>query len=636
MNDAKHTPHLLDICLAGVGGALIALIGWFAFHTTNLPSFGTSNVMRALATGAVVLVVVASVVLVVWGRGLGRPKWVRFGALVFAYLAPALIVLATLAIPLSGTKLYLGGLNVDQEFRTQYLTRLADSPELSDMNYFGLPAFYPAGWFWLGGRFASLLGMAGWEAFQPWAIVSMAAAASILVPVWRKISGSLAVGVTIAVISTIIVLIMNAEEPYAAIVAMGVPAAAVLAGRGMRGSRWALIGLTVYLGISASMYTLYTVIIAGSVVIIALGYAIKQRSVKPVGRVAVVGVCSMLMASSVWLPYLLDISLEDRGAAAHYLPEAGTTVPLPMFSPSVLGVLCLLGVLCVVVCWRVPDVRALGVVLVASYGWVVLSMLVTLLGTTLLGFRVDVLVALVLATLGVVGLVRVHELGVEKLVRFVPASAVTAGVVAVLSLGVVAYAQQVPVRNYEAIDLAYSTTDGSGERADRFPPNSAKWYPEVDQVLREVPKERRDTIVLTDEFAFLAYYPYRGFQAFTAHYANPLGQFERRNALIEQWANDSWGSLADPGAFADEVAAAPWAAPDAFVFQAGQVDEDQAQQRGGSEASEQDGWVFDLAEDIYPNSPNVRFRGVAFNPEVFSDEFWRVERIGPYVVVLKK
>lgn len=632
MNDTKHTPHLLDICLAGVGGALMTLAGWFAFRTVNLPSFGTSNVMRALSTAGVAMVVLVSVGVLAWGRRKAGAKWVWFGATGFAYVAPALLVLATLAIPLSGTRLYLGGLSVDQEFRTQYLTRLADSPQLSDMNYFGLPAFYPAGWFWFGGRFATLLRMPGWEAFQPWALVSIATAACMLVPVWQRITRNLSVALTIALVSVIVVLIMSAEEPYAAIVALGVPAAAVIARRAMQGRKNALLALTIYLGVSASMYTLYTAIIACSVVLIALIYAAGRKEVNAVWRLFGVGLGSMLIASAVWLPYLLDINLEDRGAAAHYLPLAGTAVPLPMFAASVLGVLCLVGVVFVVVCWREPDVGALGVVLAVAYGWVLLSMVVTLLGTTLLGFRVDVVIALVLATSGVLGVLRLRDVGVAKLVWFASARAVSAGFVVLMALGLVAYGQQVPGRNAESIDLAYSTTDGFGERADRFPANSAKFYPQLDEVLLRVPKERRDTIVLTDELSFLSYFPYRGFQAFTAHYANPLGQFALRNEAIEQWANGSWGDLKDPKAFVEALGEVPWEAPDAFVFHVGES-------QGGREAStseEAQGWTFDLAEDIYPNSPNVRFRGVAFNPAVFDDALWEVQQVGPYVVVLSK
>ncbi len=64
-------------------------------------------------------------------------------------------------MPLGATKLYLFGISVDQQFRTEYLTRLTDSAALHDMTYLGLPPFYPPGWFWLGGRIAALTGTPG-------------------------------------------------------------------------------------------------------------------------------------------------------------------------------------------------------------------------------------------------------------------------------------------------------------------------------------------------------------------------------------------------------------------------------------------------------------------------------------------
>ena len=41
----------------------------------------------------------------------------------------------TLAMPLGATKLYLFGISVDQQFRTEYLTRLTDTAALHDMTY---------------------------------------------------------------------------------------------------------------------------------------------------------------------------------------------------------------------------------------------------------------------------------------------------------------------------------------------------------------------------------------------------------------------------------------------------------------------------------------------------------------------
>ena len=88
-----------------------------------------------------------------WRRGTGR-GWPSCAALVFV----SAFSVVTLGMPLGATKLYLFGISVDQQFRTEYLTRLTDSPALHDMTYPGLPPFYPPGWFWIGGRVAALTG----------------------------------------------------------------------------------------------------------------------------------------------------------------------------------------------------------------------------------------------------------------------------------------------------------------------------------------------------------------------------------------------------------------------------------------------------------------------------------------------
>ena len=64
----------------------------------------------------------------------------------------------TLGMPLGATKLYLFGISVDQQFRTEYLTRLTDSRRPARHDLLGLPPFYPPGWFWIGGRVAALTG----------------------------------------------------------------------------------------------------------------------------------------------------------------------------------------------------------------------------------------------------------------------------------------------------------------------------------------------------------------------------------------------------------------------------------------------------------------------------------------------
>lgn len=640
---------LVAMTIAVIAGGLATLVAWYAFKQTSLPAFSGSLVTRALATVAtVVIVIVTAVLMVYWmldqRTGRTRPRWRTWLSYAVAYLAPAGVITASLTIPLSATRMYLDGIAIDQGFRTQYLTRLTDSWHLSDMNYADLPAFYPAGWFWTGGRFANLLGLPGWEAFQPWSLVSLSMVACLLVPVWQRITGSLPVATAIALVSTCIMLVTSSEEPYAAIIALGAAAAAVIGRRGLSGDRFALAGITVFLGLSASMYTLFTAVIALSMLVLAgLLSLIFEKSWWPILRVIVAGVGSMAIAAIVWAPYILAVlSGEHRSGATanHYLPAAGAQLPFPMLATSIVGILCFIGLIYLIVRFLDPDVRALAVCLIAIYCWIIASMAMTLAGTTLLGFRLEVVVTLLLATAGVLGLADLRLAGIH---RFYPAQfsertskLVTICLVAVLSVAGISYAQSIPTRNAELIDLAYTETDGYGERADRFPADASQYYPRINEELLAQGFVPNDTVVLTSEKDFMSYYPYRGFQAFTSHYANPLGEFDERNAYIEDIANRSWSDLADPAAFAAALDSASWAPPQVFIFR-GQAAEGDAPQET-SESSGQDfgsGWVYDLAEDIYPNNPNVRFVGVQFNPASFDSDTFRITEIGPFVVVTR-
>lgn len=639
---------LLSIVLAGIASFAFTLILWLALKQTSLPAFGSSMVTRALASAAVVAVLmVVGILMWLWIRDehrinprwndgvqleLARPRWRAILTYLVAYLSPAAIVVAVLAIPLSATRLYLDGISVDQGFRTQFLTRAADQFAVSEMNYIDMPTYYPAGWFWLGGRLANFLGVPGWEAFQPWAIISMAVAASVLVPVWQRIVGSLPVATGIALVTTCIIMVMSAEEPYAAIVAMGIPAMTVLTPRILRGDKFALLGGILFLGFSATFYTLFTGVIALSVVVVcAVVSASMGRTWKPILWLTVLGVASISIALLSWAPFLLASvgGAEQSGdSAMHYLPLDGTQMPIPIFAPSVLGLLCMLGLVYLVIRRGDAAARSMWISIAVFYIWISLSMAVTLVGTTLLGFRVDTLVVLMFATAGVLGIADFRLAGLYRLYpsRITPriAATTTTILIIVILAGGLNYAQSIPQNNANAIDLAYTDTDGHGERADRYPAGSARYYHDVDTYLKDQGFEPSETVVLTDEMDFMSYNPYRGFQAMTSHYANPLGEFGRRNAQIEDWAVESWDTLEDPADFATALDSADWVGPEVFIFR-------------GDLSNTEDGWKYDLAEDIYPNNPNVRFRGVFFNPEVFMGNSapWQTEQIGPFVVVTR-
>ncbi|QPK83339.1 arabinofuranosyltransferase [Corynebacterium qintianiae] len=605
------------VAASSAGGAVLAFIAWFVLRASSLPAFNTSMVIRGLATAfSMIVLVTVAILMWLWMRG-KAPKLLTE---VVAALAPPAIVVTSLGIPLSATRLYLDGVQVDQGFRTQFLSRMTETMSNQDMNYFGLPTFYPIGWFWLGGRMANLVNMAGWEVYQPWAIVSLAAAAAALTPIWRALTGSLPAAAAIAIATTAIVLTETADEPYAAIVAMFVPAAAVGAGRALNGSWKATAALAVYLGLSATFYTLFTGITALSVVALAiLFYLTRRRSLVPVKHLLVIGTSSILIALIAWGPYLYRRMFGDyqaRSTANHFLPVEGTEFALPFFSFSVVGLLSLLGLLFLCTRIRTSEATGLAVAIALSYAWALLSMVTPLVGTSLLGFRVEVLILLLFVTAGVLAFTHADEVFGR-----IPPAVTTAAVILAASAGLL-YVQQIPAENQAHIDQAYADTDGNGERADRFPPDAGRYYGDIREFISAHGYEPADAVVQTDEINFMAMNPYYGFNAFTSHYANPLGEYGLRVDELIAWAEGSYADLADPDAMLDALDSSRWRAPDVFVF------------RGNLEDPE-DPFKTHVGHDIFPNEPNMKYQRLFFNPAAFDSPAWDTEQVGPFVVVVR-
>src|ERR1700738_1409304 len=149
----------------------ISRVEWAAYHSANqlhaLASRGQFGCLAGLLAGG-------------WRWPRGR----RLLARAFALLFLSAFSVVTLAMPLGATKLYLFGISVDQQFRTEYLTRLTDTAGPHDMTYFGLPPFYPPGWFWIGGRLAALTGAPACEMFKPWAVISITIAVVLAFVLW--------------------------------------------------------------------------------------------------------------------------------------------------------------------------------------------------------------------------------------------------------------------------------------------------------------------------------------------------------------------------------------------------------------------------------------------------------------------
>lgn len=605
---------------------VVSVVLVVAIHRVQWPAYGSSNQLRALTTLGQVAALAVLVVAVLCARRPVGSRWTTI-ARPLSWVGLSTLVTVSLAMPLGATSLYLGGLSVDQEFRTQYLTRFVDSAALRDMNYIDLPPFYPAGWFWVGGRIAALTGHSGWAFFAPYSIVCLAAAAVLALVLWTKLFAT-DLGIVVATAVAVAMLAYASPEPYAAMLVVLIPPVMVLAwgalDRPEGGGFGAMVGTGLFLGVVAATYTLYTAWLALTLVLMAaaasfgsyLRTGTADRTLQPFVRLIPIGMIAGVVALPWWGPYLWAMrngGASSGGSALHYLPEGGATVPLPMFSLSLFGALCLVGTIWLAI--RAKSSRraaALGVGLVAVYVWVLLSMGATIIGTTLLGFRLEPVVIALLAAAGVFGFVE----GAKAIYLITNESARSlAGVLVVGLLAGVGLTQSVPAMLRGDIDVAYSDTDGSGVRGDMRPPSSVSYYADVDRVIGErLQRPRDECVVLTADYGLLSLYPYFGYQTLTSHYANPLANFEQRAAQIAAWAKSG-----SPQALITALDSSPDRAPDAFVFR-----------------TSPDGYTLRLAEDVYPNDPNVRRYTVTFPAALFADNRFTTDIVGPFAVVTRR
>ena len=642
-----------DGVLAALVAAIVATVGLYAFSLVDWPAFNSSNVTRALTSlGQVVCAAALAVAIVLYRRGVY--EWL---AKVLTWAGLSGFVTVTLGMPLAATKLYLFGISVDQEFRTEYLTRLTDSAALRDMTYADIPPFYPAGWFWIGGRVGNLLGMDGWEVFKPFAIGFLAVTAVVAFTLWKQLVRT-DLAVAVSAVTTALVVAYASPEAYSAVIALLIAPAFLLAwgalsrphvrlngpstltdrmngpfkrsgapadhrsGVGTWG--WgAVVGTGLFLGLAATFYTLYLGMAAFAITLMAVVsafFAVRSektwRAAIPIAlRLVAIAAISGLIALTVWLPYLIDAlagTPSTSGTALHYLPESGAELPFPMLEFSLLGALCMVGTLWLAVRGATSRrAQALGIGVVAVYLWTLLSMAATVAGTTLLSFRLEAVLIILLGAAGVFGFVegsRAIYQAINEPARFKIAAVVVA------TVGALAFAQNIPQVLQTEITVAYSDTDGDGVRADKRPPSAVSYYGDVDRAITEqLGRPRDETIVLTADTSFLSYYPYFGFQGLTSHYANPLAQFDRRAAAIEEWT-----TAETPDELVEALDSSEWPAPDAFLFRRGT-----------------DGYTLRLAEDVYPNDPNVRRYTVTFDEALFEDPRFKVTDIGPFALVTR-
>jgi galactan 5-O-arabinofuranosyltransferase len=624
-----------QLAVAATVAAGVSVFALTAIRGVQWPAYPSSNQLHALTTVGQVACIVGLVAAGwLWRRGKPATRVAaRLGALVFL----SAFSVVTLAMPLGATKLYLFGISVDQQFRTEYLTRLTDSPALRDMTYKGLPAFYPPGWFWIGGRVAALTGSAGWEIYKPWAITSITIAVGLALALWwRMVRFEVALIVTTA--TAAVTLAYSSPEPYSAMITVLLPPVLVLAWSGLRAggdedrsTRWAagwpaVLAAGIFLGFTATFYTLLLAYSAFTLVVMALllaAFRWRRKGIRavldPLARLAGIAVVAAGIAATTWLPFLLRAGhapVSNTGSAWHYLPTDGAELTFPMLQFTLLGVLCMIGTVWLVVRARssVPA-GALAIGVLAVYLWSLLSMLATLGRTTLLSFRLQPTLTVLLAAAGAFGFVELTSALLARGRERAWGRGVLPVAAALGLVGAIGFSQDIPEVLRPDITIAYTDTDGHGHRGDRRPPGSEKYYPAIDTVITQVTGRPRDqTIVLTADYSFLSFYPYFGFQGLTSHYANPLAQFDLRAAQIRGWAK-----LKTADKFVHALDTLPWPPPTVFLLR-----------RGANET-----YTLRLAEDVYPNQPNVRRYTVDLKAALFAGPRFSVQTIGPFVLAIR-
>ncbi len=605
---------------ATVIAVAVAVSSLMSIAQVRWPAGAPSDVLEVWTSVGQVVCLVALVGAGWWWRR-GRELLARLIAVAFL----AAFVVITLGGPLGGTKLYLFGISVDQQFRTEYLTRFTDSTALADMTYVGLPSFYSPGWFWIGGRAANLAGVPGWEILKPWAITSLAIAVVLAFVLWSVlVRFDYALLVTAA--TAAVMLATASAEAYSAVIIVLLPPVVVLAWSGLRAGRgghraggWAaVVGVGIFLGFTATFYTLLLGLGAMVVTVMAVLLAITGRSLQPLVRLAAMAAITIVIGSATWLPFLMKVArapVSNAGSPWHYLPSGGAVLTFPMLQFTLLGALCLVGTLWLVFrAGSAAPASGIAIAVVTVYLWSLLSMLATLEGTTLLSFRLQPILTTLLAAAGVFGFIEATRTVIARAQpswgRMIFALASVVGLASAI-----AFVGDIPDTLRPDLTVAYTDTDGYGQRADGRPSGTAQYYAQIDQkIVSATGRPRNQTVVMTADFGFLAIYPYWGFQGLTPHYANPLAQFDIRAAEIESWAQ-----LSTSAQLVTHLDALPWPPPTVFLMHHGANNT----------------YTLRLAKDVYPNQPNVKRYTIELNSALFDDPAFTVTDIGPFTLAIR-
>ncbi|WP_236790114.1 arabinofuranosyltransferase [Amycolatopsis sp. GM8] len=614
---------VVELVLGSVLAVLVSLVLQFAASRIGTdPGTYVPNALVNLACAVILLVLF---VLLASGWAARWPSWLKLAGAGTALSAFATLLLA---IPLQATRFFLGGSSVDNTFRLQYIERMTAGSSLADMNYHGIAPYYPGGWFWLGGRFANLLGWDGWAAYKPYSILWIALASVVAFVLWSLVvSRRLAL---LASIATVLAGLLSAaiDEPYAWPTSAWLAPIAVLAWlvfrRRGRVPAWTLVLIGLFLGFSGITYTLHLALGVVVVVVLAIVAGVLDiRRGEPAGatvrrlflRLVVIGLVTLVLSLVTWGPFILGGGLGEPNVAAHFLPESSANFPTPFEPTSLFGVLCLAGLIWLLLrARRSPIAFSLLTVAAVIYLWFGVSTLALLAHTTLLPFRFIVTVDTIFAVAGVFAAVDLLRL-VPRMFRDGRAVLVTGFVLAFVAA--VSLAQSSVKTTSGLVQTAESDyyADGYNAKGQHDLSQDGAWTGALISTIDQLSgRPQTQNIVLSAYDRLLSFAPYWGFQQTTPQYANPLAEYTKRNGEIKYWSTS-----ANSAELVERLAASPYSAPNVFVFR-----------------NDEGKFAAYLASDSFPQASPVAVEKVDFDPALFDSPRFVHRNVGPFTVVAQR
>ena len=313
--------------------------------------------------------------------GLGILSWFKFRKpIIFVSLVAGFLV-STYLIIIYQAKLTWWGLQGDEIFVTAFLEKVASGHFFSDFFYTSLPPFYPPLYFWLVGGLAGLLKFNGVQAAQL-GVALVLLLTPFIVYLWQKkyFSKENISPWRLALAPALIFIVFDWTavilKPYEFIAAVLVTFWAIflLTDLQQQVLNWKKI---VFYGISGGLlfltYYFWFLPLAIAFALFKLFTPVKSRYY--FSRLFFVGVLVVLIS----LPFTLPLSVTylkfgaENWQSAFFIPE-DLNLYLPFFQFSIFGLVSLVGLLSVIFYWSNPYIKALGLLLVSTYLWQLISL----------------------------------------------------------------------------------------------------------------------------------------------------------------------------------------------------------------------------------------------------------------------